>query len=257
MNGLPVNKKWREWVLRWDRMQERYLVARSDRFAVIAQVIRDTQKHPKVILDLGCGTGTLSLYLLKKIPNVHMVGIDVDPTLLPLARSRTFRFSDRTRFLQLDLRGKTWVDSVPVPVDAVVSATALHWLNEQQLKRLYHQVSALLKPGGVFLNADHVGSDCPLIQDLWDKQRQTVQKAQRHDADDWDGFWKAYLGSLGPKEQKARTRALGKWEGIEQGLPLAWHFDELRRCGFSSVDCFWRHACDAVYGGLKNKRPNA
>ncbi|MFH0909079.1 MAG: class I SAM-dependent methyltransferase [bacterium] len=254
MKDLQAGMKWREWVMRWDRMQERYLVARSERFAVIARLIRDTQTNPRVILDLGCGTGTLGLSLLKQLPRARVIGIDLDFTLLPLARARTRRFPKRAHFLQLDLRDGAWVDAAPHSVDAVVSATALHWLSKSQLKRLYHQISTLLKPGGIFLNADHAGSDSPRIQDSWTKHRAVVQHAQpTREADDWDGFWSAYLQCLGPKAQEARTRILGKWQGIESGLPLIWHFDELRRCGFSSVDCFWRHDCDAIYGGLKKE----
>jgi hypothetical protein len=42
----------------------------------------------------------------------------------------------------------------------------------------------------------------------------------------------------------------GEWRGIEEGLPLAWHLDALRVAGLSAVECFWRHDCDAVYGGF-------
>jgi hypothetical protein len=109
-----------------------------------------------------------------------------------------------------------------------------------------------LKPGGIFLNADHVGSTSALIQESWTRHRNAAQKAERTGrADSWDEFWSAYFQVLGPQAKKTRERALGKWRGIEPGLPLTWQFDELRRCGFSSVDCFWRHACDAIYGGLR------
>jgi hypothetical protein len=66
------------------------------------------------------------------------------------------------------------------------------------------------------------------------------------EADDWDGFWDAYLHALGAAPRKA-----GGWEGgVEVGLPLAWHLDVLRACGFRAVDCFWRCDCDAIYGGV-------
>ena len=48
-----------------------------------------------------------------------------------------------------------------------------------------------------------------------------------------------------------RADALGKWTGIEPGLPLAWHFAALRRARFTALDCFWRSEADAIYGGIR------
>lgn len=63
-------------------------------------------------------------------------------------------------------------------------------------------------------------------------------KKASEDAEDWDSFWKACLNAVGPEAQRLQETALGKWEGIEAGLPLAWHFDQLRECGFFRVDYF-------------------
>jgi hypothetical protein len=134
---------------------------------------------------------------------------------------------------------------------AVVSATALHWLSPDQLSALYTQIAGLLHPGGIFLNADHVGSEHPLIQPSWEAHREEMRARQPYtDADDWDGFWCDYLDALGDDARQARQRLLGPWEGVEQGKPLAWHFHQLCQTGFTNVDCFWRCDCDAIYGGV-------
>lgn len=54
---------------------------------------------------------------------------------------------------------------------------------------------------------------------------------------------------LNPYDDREET--FGAWAGVESGMPLAWHFDRLREAGFSTVECFWRHDGDAIYGGLK------
>ena len=43
---------------------------------------------------------------------------------------------------------------------------------------------------------------------------------------------------------------VGAWEGVEDRMPLAWHFDRLRESGFSSPECFWRCGGDAIYGAI-------
>ncbi len=52
------------------------------------RVIRETQDSIVRIIDLGCGTGSLMLEILKVFPKVELIGIDFDPTLLPLAQNR-------------------------------------------------------------------------------------------------------------------------------------------------------------------------
>lgn len=250
---FPKGFDWKSWVRRWDRMQERYLIRRDERFDIIIQLIKDTQKSPNYIVDLGCGTGSLTSKLLEAFPEAKIYGIDIDPTLLPLAKERTACFGNRIHLIRADLRNPMWIDSIPKPVDSIVSATTLHWLNVEHLKNLYHQISSLLKPGGIFLNADHTGNDNPLIQKSWEQHREQMRKGeQKPDMEDWESFWNAYLNALGNEARNIRQNALGDWEGIEEGLPLTWHFDQLRESGFSSVDCFWRCDCDAIYGGIRD-----
>lgn len=252
MGEMLEHLDWPMWLDRWDRMQERYLVRRPERFEIIARLIADTQPTVHNIVDLGCGTGTLTTVLMDRFPNAKVLGIDLDPTLLPLARARTSQSPERAHFVQTDLREESWLENTPTSVDAVVSATALHWPNRPQLESLYSQLTQILKPGGVFLNADHVGSESGLIQASWEKHRKTIlQIDDKEPGEDWDSFWTAYLDMLGSGARQSRARATGEWEGIESGLPLVWHLDQLRDCGFSYVDCFWRDDCDAIYGGIR------
>ncbi|MFZ6027752.1 MAG: class I SAM-dependent methyltransferase [Chloroflexota bacterium] len=241
------------WLTRWDRMQERYLVARDERFAVMAQLVRATRGDAPQILDLGCGTGSVMAALLEAIPGSRAVGVDMDPTLLRLAEMRLNTYGERAQALWADLRQPGWESRLqPKRFGVLVSATALHWLSTEQLSALYTQVAGLLEPGGIFLNADHVASDHPQVQQSWERNRaQALATNAAMEGEDWDSFWSAYLAELGPEAAAERQRVLGEWHGVEAGQPLAWHLDQLRQAGFSSVDCFWRADCDAIYGGVK------
>lgn len=251
---LSESFNWKLWVTRWERMQKQYLVQRNKRFDIILQLLQKTQPNLTIVLDLGCGTGCLTLRLLDTFPDIHVIGIDADPTLLALAQLRTARFGTRVQFLQRDFRVPTWLNGLPDCVDAAVSATALHWLNGEQLTTVYGQIAKILRPGGIFVNADHVGSESPLLQTFWEQRREEIRKQRRDPrADTWDTFINAYLEALGNGAQQIRQQALDKWDGIEDGLPLAWHFDQLRTSGFEHVDCFWRCDCDAIYGGFAGR----
>ena len=243
--ALPEGFDWQHWADRWERMQGRYLVRRAERFETVVRTVRDTVAPVSCIVDLGCGPGSLMLPLLEAFPRAEAWGIDFDPAMLLLAGERLSHLGGRVHLVQADLSTSSWEGDLPPAVDAVVSATALHWLAQDRLATLYRQVARRLRPGGMFLNADHVGSDDPAIQ-KGREQRRARMRAGVAEAGDWDGFWGAYLRALG-----AAPREVGGWEsGVEAGMPLTWHLDVLRACGFRAVDCFWRCDCDAIYGGV-------
>ena len=249
---LPHRFDWRHWVDRYDRMQKRYLVHRDERFAAIVRIVRETQSAVGHVLDLGCGAGSLTQLVLEAFPKAQVCGVDLDPTILALARERLAGFGDRVRLIQADLRGDGWLDCVRAPVDAAISATALHWLSADQLDALYRQLSLVVRSGGVFLNADHVASEAQAVQAAWETERAQL-RAQEGNAgsDSWDEFWAAYGEALRQDVRRIRESEVGRWEGVEAGLPLTWHLDRLRAHGFAAVDCFWRCASDAIYGGLR------
>jgi ubiquinone/menaquinone biosynthesis C-methylase UbiE len=235
-------------------MQDRYIPARKERFETIVRLIADTQQKVSRVLDIGCGTGSLMLPILETFPSAEVCGIDFDPLLLALAERRLAKFGDRVRLIDADLRKQNWLSFLPTPFDAVVSATALHWFSSQQLCRLYKQFALILRPCGIFLNADHAGSPCERVQKDWETQsRRLARKYEKSSTDDWDGFWRAYGQALKVDIQKFRKKLIGHWVGSEQGMPLQWHFEKLRASGFEAIDCFWRLDYDAIYGGIRRR----
>jgi ubiquinone/menaquinone biosynthesis C-methylase UbiE len=241
------------WVDRWDLMQNRYLVKRQERFEIINNIIRATNENLKTIVDLGCGTGSLMASLLEIFPDVKVIGIDFDPTMLILASERLKPFGRRAKVEFNDIRTPSWTKVMTESVDVIVSATALHWLNSSQLNEIYKQIVKILKRGGLFLNADHVGSESAPVQKYWEANREKIIKEGIYrNSDDWDGFWNEYAKALKVDIEEMHKNITGGWEGgVEEGLPLSWHFDKLRENGFSTVDCFWRSDGDAIYGGIK------
>ena len=249
---FPTHIDWRCWIRRWDRMQDLYIPDRIERFEIIIQLISDSQHKVSRVLDVGCGTGSVMLHILKAFPDASVWGIDFDPTLLALAQKRLTKFGDRVKLVEADLRKSGWPLLVDGPFNAIVSATALHWFSPQQLSRLYMQFALILKPGGIFLNADHAGSPCKQIQKNWQTRRCIhTRNCKKKGVDDWDSFWNGYGQILKVDIRKFRRKLMGDWVGSEQGLPLEWHFDKLKTSSFEAIDCFWRQDYDAVYGGIK------
>jgi 2-polyprenyl-3-methyl-5-hydroxy-6-metoxy-1,4-benzoquinol methylase len=102
-------------------------------------------RHARV-LDLGCGTGLLALALARAGHTVR--GVDASLPMLRLAR-RAARGVPGVSFVRGDL-----LDPQPGgPYDVVVCAyDALNYLRRlADVKKLFRQVAAVLKPGGLFL----------------------------------------------------------------------------------------------------------
>jgi ubiquinone/menaquinone biosynthesis C-methylase UbiE len=248
MNPAQRKINWQNWIQRYDRMQERYLVNRGERFDIIAKLIKAICPNPELIVDLGCGTGSLTIRLLEEFDAAKIYAVDSDPASLLLAEHRLTHFKNRVQIVQADITKMDWDKCIGA--DTVVSATALHWLKAEDLEAVYQQIHKILRNGGIFLNADHSGSSSNLIQRYWESNREQMLREQTQSADDWDGFWRQFLSELGDDARIERQKAL-QWQGTEEGMPLQRHFQKLQQCGFEYIDCFWRCDCDTIYGAIK------
>ena len=96
------------WIDRWDVQQTSYLPDREDRFAALIDAVEaGTGRADPLVLDLGCGPGSLAVRLLDRIPDATVVAIDTDPLLLALGRA-TYGGRAGLRFADLDLRSAGW-----------------------------------------------------------------------------------------------------------------------------------------------------
>ncbi|MGH3848725.1 MAG: class I SAM-dependent methyltransferase, partial [Pseudonocardiaceae bacterium] len=130
------------WVRRWDRQQAGYIPDREQTFALMLDVLERLSAAPGRLLDLACGPGSLSDRTIARFRNAEVVGLDLDPVMLELGR-RTL--GDRVQWIEADLRSPDWTQRLStVKFDAVVSATALHWLDAGHLPHVSEGLAALL-----------------------------------------------------------------------------------------------------------------
>jgi tRNA threonylcarbamoyl adenosine modification protein (Sua5/YciO/YrdC/YwlC family) len=107
------------------------------------------------ILELGTGTGETARRLLARHPSASLVGIDVSPDMLSLAR----RGLPAER---VDLRVRRLEDALPDgPFSLVASALCVHHLRGAAKAELFSRVASVLEPGGRFVLADVVVPDDP------------------------------------------------------------------------------------------------
>lgn len=101
------------------------------------------------VVDVGAGTGTLAIALAAARPDVEVVGIDGDPEVLAVARSK--QGAEAVRW-QVGLAGELALPDASA--DAVVLSLVLHHLAPDAKRRALADVARLLRPGGRLHIAD-------------------------------------------------------------------------------------------------------
>ncbi|HYA11111.1 MAG TPA: methyltransferase domain-containing protein [Thermoplasmata archaeon] len=110
------------------------------------------------VLELGVGTGALTSALLRTFPHASVVAIDVSPKMIAAAEKRLHEFRDRVELVAGRLE-----DAWEGRYDAVVSALAIHHLEDREKWRLFRRVHRSLAPGGYFGDGDDHLPEDPLF----------------------------------------------------------------------------------------------
>jgi tRNA (cmo5U34)-methyltransferase len=167
------------------------------------------------VLDLGTGDGITLALVLSVRPDASGIGLDFGDEMLRRARER-FGADDRVVLDHHDLE-------VPLPdglgeFDVVVSSFAIHHLAPARQRDLYGEVFDRLRPGGRFVNAEHVAS--PTVE-----------------------LHEEFLAALG--------RTLYDDDPSNQLVAVEQHLTWLNDIGFSNSDCFWKWRELAVLAGRR------
>ncbi|MFD7835770.1 class I SAM-dependent methyltransferase [Streptomyces sp. NPDC059761] len=244
---------WQAWQESWDRQQEWYMPDREERFRVMLDMVEALVGPTPRVLDLACGTGSITDRVFRRFPQSTSTGVDLDPALLTIARGH-FDGDSRVTFVTADLKDPDWTSALPYDTyDAVLTATALHWLHSPQLALLYGQLAPLLREGGVFMNADHMpDAATPRLNAAEHAHRHAaMDRARAAGALDWADWWA--LAAADPvlaEPTKRRYEIYG--EHADGDTPDdAWHLRTLREAGFAEARTVWRSPSDALVLGLK------
>jgi ubiquinone/menaquinone biosynthesis C-methylase UbiE len=103
------------------------------------------------LLDMGCGTGTLTLLIKQTQPNAEVYGLDVDPQVLDIAR----RMAEQTgEAIVLQQGTATCMPYQHECFDRVFASLMLHHLTRYDKRRALGEAFRVLKPGGELHVAD-------------------------------------------------------------------------------------------------------
>jgi tRNA (cmo5U34)-methyltransferase len=177
------------------------------------------------VLDLGAGTGLMSRAVLAVFPEAEMVLVDGASEMLAEARRRLPQ--DAISTVEADLR-----DPLPEgPFDAVVSALAIHHLEDPDKRRLFGRIAAVLRPGGVFVNAEHVAGPTPWLERTYRL------------------LWREACQRAGASEQEIAA-AVARME-MDRSRDIHTQLGWMAESGLENCDCFFKQLHFAVLAGWR------
>ena len=255
MSALVDEHAWAEaWQRTWDLQQESDANGREQRLTALADIVEAVGGPAPRVLDLACGTGSISRRLLARLPGARTVAVDVDPALLAIATA-SLGGDPRVRIVRADLGDPAWAQAVgEAGFDAVVTATALHWLPEPTLRRVYRDVHGLVRRGGVVANADEmVAGELPqLTRALAELSRGRRAELRADGRPDWGAWWDVAAADpvlAGPVAE--RRRFFGGDHAAEFDPPADWHVAALAAAGFAESGIAWRSGTGAVAAAVR------
>ncbi|MEX0786998.1 MAG: class I SAM-dependent methyltransferase [Dehalococcoidia bacterium] len=171
------------------------------------------------VVELGCGTGALTVRLAQRFPAAAITALDASPKMVDIARGRleAARAAERVTlrvglFEEIDLAGGS--------CDLIASNMSVHHVLDKQ--PVYTKLREALRSGGMLVLGDEVQSVLPHIEErFWN---------------DWLEFARRPGGLTEPEvaEIIRHVDEIDYYETLPRQIEL------LSLAGFREVDCVWR-----------------
>jgi trans-aconitate 2-methyltransferase len=195
------------------------------------------------ILELGCGTGELSLKVLAHCPRMHLVAVDYSPRMLTAAKAKlqAAGYGERVIWVEADfgdwaMGDRELLSDPAIKLDACVSSLAIHHLSHETKLKLFQRIHQHLQPGGCFWNADPTPPEASQLAEAYQAVREEWTAQQGPNLD-------AVRAKMGSRE----THGHSSHDHLES---LAAHLSLLDQAGFHSLDVPWSYYGQAVFGGF-------
>lgn len=224
MNNI-VKTKFDNIANNYDLQRKKLIPCFDDFYNISVSLLASEEKVPN-ILDIGAGTGILSEFAAKKFTEANFTLIDLSDKMLDIAKLR-FGNNQNVNYIIADYLNFDFKEKY----DIIISALSIHHLEDEKKKLLYKKLYSILKPKGIFVNADQVRSNSNYIELLnKSKWRTSVENS---------GLLKEEILSAFDRVKLDKESTLDE--------QLAW----LKEAGFSDVDCIYKYYHFAVLFGRK------
>jgi ubiquinone/menaquinone biosynthesis C-methylase UbiE len=212
----------------------------DEQVAILLRLARRFAPQATRVADLGCGDGYLARAVLSEFQDAHALLIDHSEPMLRRAHEAMRPFSGHCEIRQGDLAEPLPRLVGDGPFDLIVSGYAIHHLPTPRKRALYAEVFGLLRPGGLFVNVEHVASATPELEAVHDE---------------------AYIDHIAAVTGRGRAEVEREYHNRPDKAdnildPVEAQVGWLREIGFEHADCYFKWLELAVFGGVRpNVRP--
>ncbi|MEH1904133.1 MAG: class I SAM-dependent methyltransferase [Nostoc sp.] len=216
----------------------RQLLPRYDE--ILEVIIRCVPSTSRRILELGCGTGELSIKILNRFSDAQVIALDYSPRMLQFAQDKITAAGYQQRWTSIQADFGDWANNpekldIGSEFDACVSSLAIHHLQDEMKLKLFERIAASLTQDGCFWNADPTLPESPALAEVY--------KAAR---EEWAVKQEISLIEIGAKRGASSTQG---YSSQDQLASLDAHLQMLSKAGFKTVAVPWKYYGLAVFGG--------
>ncbi len=216
----------------------RQLLPRYDEMLnAIAHCIPATAQR---ILELGCGTGELSLKILHRYPSAQIIALDYSPRMVQFAKNKIESAGYINRWKGIEADFGEWTNepdkiNIGIGFDACVSSLAIHHLTNEMKLKLFQRIRESLNRSGGFWNADPILPESDALAAVYQAMRE-----------EWAAFNGTTLAEVRAKIGKSAPHG---YSHPDQLATLDNHLQMLKTAGFETVAAPWKYYGLAVFGG--------
>jgi len=195
--GLPLEVVYQENITFWEKAWNMCKVPYTQLpdLSYIPRIADELKKNgAKKVLDLGCGSGWLAVYLARQ--GFEVVGVDVSAQAINLANTWA---SQEDLKISFDVADASQLQYQAGSFDAVVANSIFEHFPIKQAQQLTDKVNTMLKDGGIFIGCfDKVGGGPGEYYTLEDGTHVYTDKARkgmmlrRYELDELQDLFKAF-----------------------------------------------------------------
>jgi tRNA (cmo5U34)-methyltransferase len=198
--------------------------------------------NSRYILELGCGTGEVSLKVLKRCPEAQIIALDYSPRMLQFAQDKITAAGYEQRWTGIQADFGEWAINpekldMGSEFDACVSSLAIHHLQDEMKLKLFERIATSLKQDGCFWNADPILPESPALAEIYQGARE-----------EWANQQGTNLTEIRAKVGNSSRQG---YSDQDQLATLDTHLQMLTQAGFKTVAVPWKYHGLAIFGGFR------
>lgn len=223
---MNIKEQFNQIAKEYDAGRKKFIFCFDDYYVRTTDFIATCIKKPRKVIDLGTGTGLLTMFWYQHFPEAEYVLVDIAEDMMNVAKERFYGLENITYQIVDYAKEFPFTD-----FDVIMSALSIHHLEDIQKQKLFTKIYENLSEGGLFVNYDQFSSDSEIIN-TW-----------------YDSYWKKGIKQSGLSDKDIdlwkERRKLDKECSVEEEISM------LKNSGFKTVKCVYSYQKFSVIVALK------